>query len=527
MPSHEGPRKHPSPPRPKMATVMGLGPMQPAHSAPATSSPLPLNATRTPLPLNPTVTPLPITLRKTLAGSEADLNWGDADADADEDTIAINVGKAKAPPKPAARTLAIVPEADEPELVEAEEIPASSSDAPTLEALTVKTAAEQLGYEGPRSDDFLVDSPTSTDDALGAPTIDVTSFAVETTEAPLSVDVDEAPRELESRPARAAHTGTVPLFDMSAVLPPGRAQVVTQVVTQSATPVRTEVAKAPVEPPVSEGRSRERRFVVAPQAAEPALDAPKSRRSGLVLWVGLLAAAAAVVGVVGARAGRWTQPLSAEPPQAAAPTPTPVVNTRAAVPAEQAPEAENKAAPQTNVAPDTDVAPDTNVAPVAPETTTPAPGPKGQNVTAGSTRSAVATTAAVKSNDSAPSSEAEKPSPTVASAPEKPVATVKTEIRNAPPPAEPGTEFDRGAARDALASAAAQASSCRKQGDPSGTANLTIIFAPSGRVTSAQIQGPPFSGTPTGGCIASTMRRASVPAFSGEHVTVSKTIVVQ
>jgi hypothetical protein len=111
---------------------------------------------------------------------------------------------------------------------------------------------------------------------------------------------------------------------------------------------------------------------------------------------------------------------------------------------------------------------------------------------------------------------------------DKPIASVKqVEIHNAPPPAAPDTEFDRDAARNALASAAAQASSCRKEGDPSGTANLTVTFAPSGRVTSAQLQGPPFSGTPTGGCIASTMRRASVPAFSGDYVTVSKTIVVQ
>jgi hypothetical protein len=79
----------------------------------------------------------------------------------------------------------------------------------------------------------------------------------------------------------------------------------------------------------------------------------------------------------------------------------------------------------------------------------------------------------------------------------------------------------------ALKAAAAEASSCRKEGDPSGTATLTITFAPSGRVTSANIQGPPFAGTPTGGCIANAMRHAHVPAFSGDRVTVSKTIVIQ
>ncbi len=66
---------------------------------------------------------------------------------------------------------------------------------------------------------------------------------------------------------------------------------------------------------------------------------------------------------------------------------------------------------------------------------------------------------------------------------------------------------------------------CSRQG--SGTASVSITFAPSGRVTSANLQGPPFAGTPTGGCIANTLRHAKVPAFSGEYVTVTKTIVIQ
>ncbi|HEY3667615.1 MAG TPA: hypothetical protein VGL19_16530, partial [Polyangiaceae bacterium] len=115
--------------------------------------------------------------------------------------------------------------------------------------------------------------------------------------------------------------------------------------------------------------------------------------------------------------------------------------------------------------------------------------------------------------------------PAAPSAPVTPKAPV--EIHNALPPAAPGTEFDRSAAVSALKSAAAQASSCRKDGDPSGTATLTITFAPSGRVTSATIQGPPFAGTPTGGCIASTMRHAQIPSFDGDRVTVTKTVVIE
>jgi hypothetical protein len=115
--------------------------------------------------------------------------------------------------------------------------------------------------------------------------------------------------------------------------------------------------------------------------------------------------------------------------------------------------------------------------------------------------------------------------PATAVAPATPSAPV--EIHNALPPAAPGTEFDRSAAVSALKSAAAQASSCRKDGDPSGTATLVITFAPSGRVTSATIQGPPFAGTPTGGCIASTMRHAQIPSFDGDRVTVTKSVVIE
>ncbi len=87
--------------------------------------------------------------------------------------------------------------------------------------------------------------------------------------------------------------------------------------------------------------------------------------------------------------------------------------------------------------------------------------------------------------------------------------------------------FQPEAAKAALAAAAAQAAGCRKGEDPSGTAAVVITFAPSGRVTSATISGPPFAGTATGGCIAAAMRKAKVPPFDGDRITVSKTISVQ
>ena len=503
MPSHEAPRKHPSPPRAKAVTQMGLG-APPAPAGLATESPLPFELPRPPLPLNATVTPLPVdaetpTPHVTVATDDPDSIWSD------EQTIAINVKTAKAPARPAIITrTALADEAEETELIDAEEIPVSSSGAPTLDALTLEAGGAHVPHGRPAPDEFLVSLSTGNNASLGAPTIDVTSFAAEIAPAseevafnPPSIDVtlggeDE---ELEYRPAR----GTVPLFDMNAVLPAANPLASTGRAHPAPVPPPAESAN----PPLSEGRSRERKFVIAPQAADTELEAAKPRRSSALLWVGLLSAAAAVVAVLGSRGERWTVA------DQVASAPAPVVNTQAALPAPEVTTAEASEAPS----------------PSAAATPTPA----APNVAVASARSvAPSTAAAVKNSANAASNRATQASTTTEPAIAKPTLADKPlETHNAPPPAAADTEFDRDAARNALASAATQASSCRKEGDPSGTANLTITFAPSGRVTSAQIQGPPFSGTPTGGCIASTMRRASVPAFSGDYVTVSKTIVVQ
>jgi len=51
-------------------------------------------------------------------------------------------------------------------------------------------------------------------------------------------------------------------------------------------------------------------------------------------------------------------------------------------------------------------------------------------------------------------------------------------------------------------------------------------FANSGRVTSANIDGPPFAGTAVGGCIASKFRGATVPPVLGQPVTVHTTVPI-
>jgi hypothetical protein len=143
----------------------------------------------------------------------------------------------------------------------------------------------------------------------------------------------------------------------------------------------------------------------------------------------------------------------------------------------------------------------------------------------------------------------EQPAPAVSAKPAKPKpvaapasdterterAATKTPVASSNPvaqqpenePADEEEPFDAREAASALDDAAEKASACRRENDQSGVAIVTVTFAPSGRVTTATIGGPPFLGTPTGSCIASTMRSARVAAFSGKHVTVRKTITIR
>jgi hypothetical protein len=84
--------------------------------------------------------------------------------------------------------------------------------------------------------------------------------------------------------------------------------------------------------------------------------------------------------------------------------------------------------------------------------------------------------------------------------------------------------FDSALANSAINEAAQRAAACRSASDPQGVAMVVLKYAPSGRVTTALIEGGPFAGTTTGGCIAMAFRGAHVPAFSGEPVTVRKSV---
>lgn len=100
--------------------------------------------------------------------------------------------------------------------------------------------------------------------------------------------------------------------------------------------------------------------------------------------------------------------------------------------------------------------------------------------------------------------------------------------KDEPAPAAAGSDqpFSKAAAVSALSSAAGSAGSCKKLGGPTGTGRVTVTFAPSGRVTTANVEGAPFAGTSVGGCVASLFRKAHIPAFSGNAVTVSKSFSI-
>ena len=107
-------------------------------------------------------------------------------------------------------------------------------------------------------------------------------------------------------------------------------------------------------------------------------------------------------------------------------------------------------------------------------------------------------------------------------------AATTTKKPEEPAPAGPSTAapFSKASAISALGGAAGSAGGCKKAGGPTGVGKVQVTFAPSGRVTSATVMGPPFAGTAVGGCVAGAFRRAKVPAFSGNPVTVSKSFAI-
>jgi cytoskeletal protein RodZ len=240
-----------------------------------------------------------------------------------------------------------------------------------------------------------------------------------------------------------------------------------------------------------EARARSERPVTKTEA--PLEKKPDSRSSGMI-W--LVAAGLGIVAVW------WIFFRAPSDKPGATTTPSATAEPAARTVETPKPEPTNEVVPAPTPDPDAGT-------PTTPETTTP-PAEKNEK-----------TEPTEKKEPTEPKEPTEKKEP---SEKKEPVATTKEEptgdVDMAPP-------FDKAAAVAALNGAAGQASSCRQAGDPSGMATVVVTFAPSGRATNANLSGPPFAGTATGGCIAAAMRRAKIPAFSGSHMTVSKTVIIQ
>jgi hypothetical protein len=88
-------------------------------------------------------------------------------------------------------------------------------------------------------------------------------------------------------------------------------------------------------------------------------------------------------------------------------------------------------------------------------------------------------------------------------------------------PREDAPSFDREAASMAVASI--DLTKCRATSAERGEGHVMITFTPAGSVSSAAIDKGPWIGTPIAKCMAGQFKKAKIPAFGGEPVTVGKT----
>ena len=262
-----------------------------------------------------------------------------------------------------------------------------------------------------------------------------------------------------------------------------------------------------------------------PSAVQPLLSAPEAdpddKPKGMKSSQGLLwAAVIAVAGILFAGAFLlWNQlKTPAQLPQSRTGADVPT----ATVPVIQAPMAQSAAQPSAAASLAEPAASATAVA--SADTAKPAPADTLAKATADTRKEPGAATPA-DGTKKAPASET--PAATApATAEAKQPEPSKVPTKQPQPTESSEIPFDKAAAASALAARKGLASGCKQEGGPTGHAKVSVTFAPSGRVTSANVNGPPFAGTPVGGCIASKFRGATVPPFSGGPVTVHTSVAI-
>jgi hypothetical protein len=72
-----------------------------------------------------------------------------------------------------------------------------------------------------------------------------------------------------------------------------------------------------------------------------------------------------------------------------------------------------------------------------------------------------------------------------------------------------------------------RAKGCSSTGSPTGTAQVSVTFAPSGDVTGAIVRGAAFANTVEGDCISVKFRSLHVTPFTGDSITSRRSITFQ
>ncbi len=98
---------------------------------------------------------------------------------------------------------------------------------------------------------------------------------------------------------------------------------------------------------------------------------------------------------------------------------------------------------------------------------------------------------------------------------------LKDETEDDAAPKRGGAPLNRGAALAVLGRAAAEAASCRFDGDPTGTGRVRVTFDTDGLVSSVRVPAP-FRGTRAGDCIDDAFSGARIPEFRGSPVTLKR-----
>ncbi|HEX2880964.1 MAG TPA: zinc-ribbon domain-containing protein [Polyangiaceae bacterium] len=256
-------------------------------------------------------------------------------------------------------------------------------------------------------------------------------------------------------------------------------------------------------------------------AATPSVAPPRSAASGVLLtFLGFALALGGIAAVValGLVPGLTFAPAGSEPPP---PMPTVTPSPVEPVATATAPVALPSAVPSAPVAVPSAAIPSATATASAPA---PMASSSAKVKPAGSAAPAAATATAAMPTPTAATAAAPTAAPATPTA--APAATETAAAAPAPAPAAAGG-FNTDAAKAALASAAANATAnCKVAGTPAGTSKVTVTFVPSGKATQALVAGD-FAGTPAGSCIARVFRGAQIPSFSGDSVTVTKSVTLR